>query len=195
MEDVVLIANSLLNFGDYGVLIPGVATWKEYDNSFKNKLSLNIPFGKKAKREISETIDMELLDLNNHEYAYVDRYNYVCGEVLNLQERTIIFILYCYPNNKEKIEALIDGLKKEFSENFGKLCSGFDLYFENYHNGGISDFILKVVPKIEYSSNSVIRKISQFYSRSIQNIKPYIQIKKSMEEYVSVDLQRAILNK
>lgn len=188
-KNVLLISDSLLSYGSYGILIPGAVTWKDYDNGKVNELLPEVPCGKKANSQISQLIDRQLLNLNEYELATFDKTLYVNGEVLNIEDRIIFFTVYCYPKDRKKIEKCIRSLKELFKREFKNYYSEFNIYLEDRFSG-ISAFVLKIVPKIDYSSECIVDKISQFYEHCIDSIDPYVSIRKSMMEYITLYLQR-----
>lgn len=196
IDNIVVISNLLLSVGDYGVLVPGALTWKEYDEkNLEQKLLLDIPVGRKASKNITKKIDRIYLDPNNTHYCSIDEKAFVDGEVLNLSKRQVVFIKYIRILNKTKLIKKINELKSKTHQQLDSIVEKFELYIKDDYTDGLADLIMTIQPRLKISSEKAIEKASSSFENTIALIEEYVDENKSMDYYIKYNLDRYIVEK
>lgn len=194
LNNIVVISNELLLFGDYGAFIPGALTWKEYDqkNIKKHKLS-NIPFGEKASKEVVKNFDQIFLRQNDSFYCSIDGNMYIDGEVLNLSNRSIVFIKYIRVTNKQRLVKIIDELKSNLRQRFDPYVENFELLIDDNYKDEIADLVMTIKPFLNFSSQKVVEITSKIFESIVDEIAPCFNEDKSMDYYIEYILDRHIV--
>lgn len=195
-EDISLIKQVEMSWGDYGTLYKGISTWRELDEEERkrNKLKREIKkIGIKIlneKETLKNLLNYNIIDVSyskEKKGIYLQYSQILDGELLSLDRRCIQFISYI--NLNMDFEEEVHRIYIKYKNIFNIKNLKFELRYEHFEEG-ISTIMLEIEPKLEFSTNEIVCLFEKDFNNMIKDLHRYSKNRKNMANFVKFELQR-----
>lgn len=186
----IFITHPFFKIIGYDLLLPGVATWHDWDNlNFDSeKFLAKIPCGRVLdKTQKNKLFAKYHLDASATTEFFLLPYNQALrGEALVHNERIIRFIAYIGTINKKDCESYL----KQSREQLKGIVNDFDLYIEPYED--ITDIILEVKPPYDQSTREIVDSVETVFDDLVLALRKRSGRQANMAYYIKYELDRYI---
>ena len=191
-KNKIAITHKLFDITNVGTFLPGVVTWKDWDElEFETEEFLEqVPFGNPLEPKEKEMIFDKYLqkekyfDLSSLQYSQT-----LNGEALNHGNRNIKFVTYVVTFDEEECGIYFEEVRKKLKEKLNY----FELYYEIYED--MSNIILEICPEIHQSTKRVVSLVEKIYHELVVNIRKHSSRQENMGYYIKYCLDRWIPEK
>lgn len=187
-KDKILISHMYFDLGSVGSFLPGILTWREWDDlnfdseDFLDKLPYGSPVELIEKKRIFNNYFQQCEQLSD--LCLLNQTQTLCSEALCHTERLIRFVSYIEPINMAEYEEYLTVANQSLKE----VCEHFKLYYDPYED--IADVILEVQPLLTHSTHEAIYIVEKIYHNLIVSLSTNSDQRKNMAFYVKYHLDR-----
>ena len=191
-KNKIAITHKLFDITNVGTFLPGVVTWKDWDElEFETEEFLaQVPFGNPLEPKEKEMIfdkyfqKEKYFDLSSLQYSQT-----LNGEALNHGNRNIKFVTYVGIFDEDECGIYFEDVRKKLKEKLNY----FELYYEIYED--MSNIILEICPEIHQSTKRVVSLVEKIYHELVVNIRKHSSRQENMGYYIKYCLDRWIPEK
>lgn len=189
---IIIISHFAFSVGDFGTLLPGMDSWKKFDqiNLRSEDLIAQIPYGKLPEKAVYQKICKNYLHLDsNFENEIISTYELtLTGEALRHDERLIRFICYVQIITEEFEIIFRKKADMIFKTELKNRFVNFNLAFVPYKD--FNDIILEVVPFMNMSTFDAVNILEPYFLSFLDEISPYLDNSHNTAYYIKYQLDR-----
>ena len=187
-KNKIVISHMLFELTDFGILLPGTPTWKEWDalnfnsEEFLNKLPYGSPVDLMEKQKIFSKYSQQKVQIS--ELCLLRYSQTLYSESLCHNERCIRFVSYIQPIDIVEYE----GCFKKAEQNLKQVSECFKLYYDPYKD--IADVVLEIQPLLSQSTQDAVNQVENIYHNLLVELNANNNRKRNMAYYVKYRLDR-----
>lgn len=191
-KNKIAITHKLFDITNFGTFLPGVVTWKEWDElQFESKDFLEqIPFGNPLNSKEKEVISSRYIQKKKYSDLSLLQYSQtLSAEVLDHGNRNIRFVTYVGVFDEHECKIYFEEARKKLKEKL----KHFELYYEVYDD--MSNIILEICPEVNQSTQQIVTLAEKIYHDLVIRIRKHSTRQENMGYYVKYCLDRWIPEK
>lgn len=191
-KNKIAITHKLFDITNNGTFLPGIATWKEWDElQFESKDFLEqIPFGNPLDLKEKEAVFNKYIQKEKYSDLSLLQYSQTLrAEALDHGNRNIKFVTYVGVFDEHECGIYFEEARKKLKEKLNY----FELYSEAYAD--MTNIILEICPEVNQSTQQIVTLVEKVYHDLVVRIRKHSSRQENMGYYVKYCLDRWIPEK